>query len=87
MSQLQFLFAGFAVFWGALFVYLLTLQGRLRALRREIDRLEERLAEADAARTATATPPRDAAVRMVQRALERWFPSPSRFEVVNGSYV
>ena len=31
--------------------------------------------------------PRDAAVRMVQRALERWFPSPSPFEVVNGSYV
>ena len=48
-DQLGYLFAGFAVFWAGLFVYLLLLQGRIRALTREVDRLEERLAEADAA--------------------------------------
>ena len=63
---LEYLFAGFAVFWAALFVYLLLLQARLRGLGREVERLEERLAEADAARTAAArnaggdTPPRTA---------------------------
>ena len=44
--QLEYLFAGFAVFWAGIFVYLLMLQARLRALQREVDRLEERLAEA-----------------------------------------
>ena len=44
---LEFLFAGFAVFWAAIFVYLLLLQARLRGLQREVDRLEERLAEAE----------------------------------------
>ena len=43
--QLDYLFAGFAVFWAGIFVYLLMLQARLRALQREVDRLEERLAE------------------------------------------
>lgn len=43
--QLEFLFAGFAVFWAGIFVYLLMLQARLRSLQRDIDRLEERLAE------------------------------------------
>ena len=47
MNELQYLFAGFAVFWAGIFVYLLLLQARLRALQREVDRLEERLAEAD----------------------------------------
>jgi CcmD family protein len=47
LMQLEFLFAGFAVFWAAIFVYLLLLQARLRGLQREIDRLEERLAEAE----------------------------------------
>lgn len=47
MDDLGFLFAGFAVFWAGLFVYLLLLQARLRALTREVERLEERLAEAD----------------------------------------
>ena len=45
MDHLEFLFAGFAVFWAGLLVYLLLLQARLRGLRREIERLEERLAE------------------------------------------
>ncbi|MFA7248821.1 MAG: CcmD family protein [Dehalococcoidia bacterium] len=48
--QLEYLFAGFAVFWAGIFVYLLMLQGRLRSLQREVDRLEERLAEADPAK-------------------------------------
>lgn len=45
MDHLEYLFAGFAVFWAALFVYLLWLQARLRAVMRELERLEERLAE------------------------------------------
>ena len=49
---LEFLFAGFAVFWAGIFVYLLMLQARLRNLQREIDRLEERLTESDAPRGA-----------------------------------
>ena len=48
MDYLEFLFAGFAVFWAGLFVWLLWLQARLRTLHREIARLEERLAESDA---------------------------------------
>ena len=58
-SELGYLFAGFAVFWAGLFVYLLLLQARIRALTREVDRLEERLTEADAAET----PPRDGSPR------------------------
>ena len=50
---LEFLFAGFAVFWAGIFVYLLMLQARLRNLQREVDRLEERLAESDAERGTT----------------------------------
>ena len=46
MDHLEFLFAGFAVFWAGLFVYLLFLQARLRGLSREIEHLEERLSEA-----------------------------------------
>ena len=45
MDHLEFLFAGFAVFWAGILVYLLLLQARLRALTRELERLEERLAE------------------------------------------
>ena len=45
MDNIEYLFAGFAVFWAALFIYLLTLQARIRSLHREIERLEERLAE------------------------------------------
>lgn len=48
MDYLEFMFAGFAVFWGALFAYLLWLQSTLRGLRREIERLEARLAEEEA---------------------------------------
>ncbi len=47
MDNLEYLFAGFAVVWACLFIYLLLLQGRLRSLQREIERLEERLEEAE----------------------------------------
>lgn len=50
-GQLGYLFAGFAVFWAGLFVYLLLLQARIRSLTREVDQLEELLAEAEAAET------------------------------------
>lgn len=42
---LGFLFAGFAVFWAGLFGYIVLLQGRLRALQRDLERLAERLEE------------------------------------------
>lgn len=45
MDHLEYLFAGFAVFWAGLFAYLLWLQARIRSLKSEIERLEERLAE------------------------------------------
>ncbi|MCK9487185.1 MAG: CcmD family protein [Dehalococcoidia bacterium] len=58
MDHIEYLFAGFAVFWGGLFIYLLLLQMRIRALSQEIGRLEERLAEAEAPPAArTVTPP------------------------------
>jgi CcmD family protein len=44
-NELEFLFAGFAVFWAGLFVYLVILQARLRDLQRELAQLEERLEE------------------------------------------
>lgn len=56
-GQLGYLFAGFAVFWAGLFVYLLLLQARIRSLTREVDRLEERLAEAEADAAETPSPP------------------------------
>jgi CcmD family protein len=46
-NNLEFLFAGFAVFWAGLFVYIVLLQIRLRSLQQDIEALEERLAEAD----------------------------------------
>ncbi|MEX2445841.1 MAG: CcmD family protein [Dehalococcoidia bacterium] len=58
---LEFLFAGFAVFWAGLFVYVVFLQARLRGLQREVQHLEERLAEADAA-SAPALRPREGRV-------------------------
>ena len=61
MDYLEFLFAGFAVFWAGLFVYLLWLQARLRTVQREVERLRERLAEheggEDADADAPASPP------------------------------
>lgn len=45
MNELQYLFAGFSVFWAGLTVYLVWLQIRLRTLKNELDRLEERLGE------------------------------------------
>jgi len=61
-NELEFLFAGFAVFWAGIFVYLVILQARLRELQREIDQLEERLADSEseakhAATTATMRTP------------------------------
>jgi CcmD family protein len=60
-SELEFLFAGFAVVWASLFVYLVLLQMRLRSLHQEVETLEERLAEyegsADPTPTVTVTPP------------------------------
>lgn len=47
MDNIEYLFAGFAVFWAGLFVYLLMLQMKIRTLHREIDRLEERLGDAE----------------------------------------
>ena len=52
MDFLEFLFAGFAVFWAGLFVYLLWLQARLRDVQRELEHLEERLAESERAKEA-----------------------------------
>jgi CcmD family protein len=46
-NNLEFLFAGFAVFWAGLFVYIVLLQIRLRSLQQDIEALEERLAEVD----------------------------------------
>ena len=52
MDYIEYLFAGFAVFWAALFVYLLMLQMRIRSLLHEIELLEERLAESEGRETA-----------------------------------
>ena len=41
MDHIEYLFAGFAVFWAALFGYLLWLQARLHSVSREVRRLEE----------------------------------------------
>lgn len=48
LAQMEYLFAGFAVFWAGLLTYLVILQARLRALQTEVTRLEERLSDADA---------------------------------------
>ena len=59
MDYLEFLFAGFAVFWGGLFIYLLWLQARLRTVQRELETLKERLDEQEAAERARSdAPPR-----------------------------
>ena len=49
MDYLELMFAGFAVFWAAIFAYLVWLQMRVRSLRTEIERLEERLSEQESA--------------------------------------
>jgi CcmD family protein len=48
VDHLDYLFAGFAVFWAGLFAYLIWLQARLRSVTRQLERLEERLAESEA---------------------------------------
>ena len=40
MSEIGFLFAGFAVFWAGMFTYLLILQIKIRSLQSQIDVLE-----------------------------------------------
>ena len=57
MDYLEFLFAGFAVFWAGLFVYLLWLQARLRTVQRELETLKERLAEQEAEERARSDAP------------------------------
>jgi len=47
VDYLGYLFAGFAVLWAGLFGYLLWLQARLRGVTRQLELLEERLAEVD----------------------------------------
>jgi CcmD family protein len=49
VDYLGYMFAGFVVFWMGLFAYLIWLQVRLRAVTRQLEQLEERLAEADGA--------------------------------------
>lgn len=40
MSEIGFLFAGFAVFWAGMFTYLVILQVRIRNLQDQVDMLE-----------------------------------------------
>jgi|TARA_B110001454_G_scaffold216846_1_gene240873 hypothetical protein len=40
MSEIGFLFAGFAVFWAGMFTYLVILQVRIRNLQVQVDMLE-----------------------------------------------
>ena len=51
MDGLGYLFAGFAVFWAALFGYIVWLQMRLRSVQHDLERLAERLEESAAAHT------------------------------------
>jgi CcmD family protein len=53
MDYLGYLFAGFAVFWAGHFAYPLWLQARLRQVKRQVELLEERLAEAEDGAPAT----------------------------------
>ncbi len=57
MDYLEFLFAGFAVFWAGLFIYLLWLQARLRSVQRELETLKERLDEQEAEQRAGSVAP------------------------------
>jgi CcmD family protein len=61
MDYLELMFAGFAAFWAAIFAYLVWLQMRVRSLRTEIERLEERLAEQESAVSRGAAQPRGSA--------------------------
>ena len=42
-NAVEFMFAGFAVFWAGLFIYLVILQQRIRSLNNQILNLQERL--------------------------------------------
>jgi CcmD family protein len=47
MSEVGFLFAGFAVFWAGLFTYLVILQVRIRNLQNQVDMLENTIENHD----------------------------------------
>ncbi|MEE2876118.1 MAG: CcmD family protein [Chloroflexota bacterium] len=47
MSEVGFLFAGFAVFWAGLFTYLVILQVRIRNLQNQVDILENTIDNPD----------------------------------------
>lgn len=68
MDYLEFLFAGFAVFWAGLVIYLLWLQASLHAVKRELERLEERLAERDDRATAAAPGKTPVTARPIRRS-------------------
>jgi CcmD family protein len=67
MDHLGYLFAGFAVFWAGLFVYILWLQARLHAVSLELQRLEERLADREESEEARAPRRVEAATTPVAR--------------------
>lgn len=60
--ELEYLFAGFAVFWAGLLTYLVWLQARLRSLQSEVERLEERLGVETPATSLAATRPATAPI-------------------------
>jgi CcmD family protein len=47
MSEVGFLFAGFAVFWAGMFTYLVILQVRIRNLQNQVDMLENTIENHD----------------------------------------
>lgn len=47
MSEIGFLFAGFAVFWAGMFTYLVILQVKIRNLQNQVDMLENNVENYD----------------------------------------
>jgi|TARA_B110000196_G_scaffold41817_1_gene32033 hypothetical protein len=47
MSEISFLFAGFAVFWAGMFTYLVILQVKIRNLQTQVDMLENNVENHD----------------------------------------
>lgn len=43
MDNLDYLFAAFAIVWGAIFAYILLLSRKQKQLQREVNSLEERV--------------------------------------------
>ncbi|HLH25828.1 MAG TPA: CcmD family protein [Chloroflexota bacterium] len=52
MQNLPYLFATYAIVWLVLFGYLFVVATQVRAVRRDVDQLKERLAASPAASTA-----------------------------------